>query len=122
MPGPGIEPEPFGWEAEALPLSYIPPLNLDDELFRGKVAFITMRLIFFVNIRMPTFIFFLDKFIAVVIFATSCFYVSRKYPCPMCQKLFWRVSDHLVSIHNCPRKEARNWSNWKRQEEGRVSL
>ena len=24
MPGPGIEPEPFGWEAEALPLSYIP--------------------------------------------------------------------------------------------------
>ena len=26
MPGPGIEPEPFGWEAEALPLSYIPLL------------------------------------------------------------------------------------------------
>ena len=27
MPGPRIEPEPFGWEAEALPLSYTPLYN-----------------------------------------------------------------------------------------------
>ena len=28
MPGPGIEPKPFGWEAEALPLSYIPLITV----------------------------------------------------------------------------------------------
>ena len=35
MPGPGIEPEPFGWEAEALPLSYI-PLFWAEESERNK--------------------------------------------------------------------------------------